>query len=88
LFFKCFAGLSVLNDRICLNPDFPEKWKRVKFHVRYRNVWFTVTFQKKTVKVIAEPLRELSLLPPREIAIEINKKIYQLRPRKPLTIQV
>ncbi|MCK5579744.1 MAG: glycoside hydrolase family 65 protein [Candidatus Omnitrophica bacterium] len=87
IFLKCFAGLSILEDRICLNPDLPEKWKRIKFHIRYKNIWFNVTVTKNKVKVLADPLREISLQPSVEIPIEINHAIYKIRPRKSFTVE-
>lgn len=86
LFLKSFAGLAILEDRICLNPKLPERWKSVKFQVRFKNIWFNVKVSKDNLVVTAEPLQETSLQPATKIPIEIKKKTYHLLPNKPHSI--
>ncbi len=88
LFLKCFAGLSIDEDRIGINPKLPQAWRRVRFHVRYKNIWFDMTLTQDKVRVIAEPLREGSLQPVGEIPFEIHHKRHLLRPGKPYEISV
>ena len=86
LFLRSFVGLSIQEDRICLNPKLPEKWRKVKFHIRYKNIWFDVTVTQDNLTVLAKPLQEVSLQPTTKIPIEIKKKTYHLLPGKPHSI--
>jgi len=86
LFLKSFAGLAILEDRICLNPKLPKEWSRVKFSVRYKNIWFHVKIFKDSLTITAQPLKEISLQPSAKIPIEVNKKTHQLLPGKPHSI--
>lgn len=88
LFLRVFAGLAISEDRICLSPKLQEGWKRIKFHVRYKNIWFHINAEKDKVKILVEPLKEISLQPSTEIPIEINKETYQLLPGKTYTISI
>ena len=82
LFLRSFAGLHILEDRICLNPKLPEQWQGIKFKVRYKNIWFDINVTKDMLTVLIKPFKEASLTPKVEIPIEINKKSYKLLPGK------
>ncbi len=83
LFLHNFAGLRILDDRICLEPNLPKQWQRIKFHVRFKNIWFHIEITRREIKIIADPLKEVSLQPMTEIPIEVKKKMYHLIPRRP-----
>ena len=87
-FLRSFAGLRLLEDRICLNPRLPDQWQSIKFHVRYKNIWFYVVATKKELTILAKPLKEVSLMSVVEIPIEIRKKVHKLTPGKPYTISI
>ncbi|MCK5083994.1 MAG: hypothetical protein KAR31_13885, partial [Candidatus Omnitrophica bacterium] len=82
LFLRSFAGLNILEDRICLDPKLPEQWQSIKFKVRYKNIWFDIHVTKDVLSVLVKPFKEASLTPKAEIPIEIKKKIYNLLPGK------
>ena len=88
LFLRFFVGLSLLEDRVCINPHLPAAWRRIRCSIRYRNIWFNVTITRDTVRVTAEPLRKNSLQAVTDIPIEIRKKIYLVRPRRPLVVSL
>jgi trehalose/maltose hydrolase-like predicted phosphorylase len=83
LCLRFFAGLNILSDKISLSPKLPEHWKKMKFQVRYRNIWFSFLITHDSVTVKADPVGgRLSLQRAAAIPIEINKNVYELRPRK------
>jgi len=86
LFLRSFGGVEITEDRICINPILPDKWKKISFHVRYKNIWFHICVTKDQLSVMAEPLSEMSITPTTKIPIEIKKKTYQLIPGKKHTI--
>ena len=88
LFLRFFAGISKEEDRITINPKLPERWQKIKCRIRYRNVWFKVSIDHREVRVMAEPLREISLYKSADIPIEINHQNYSLRPRRLLTVKL
>lgn len=88
LFWRSFAGLHILEDRICLDPHLPAHWKSIKFRVRYKNIWFHIGVEQGKITVVAKVLKESSLTPKVEIPIEIKKKTYKLLPGKPQTVSL
>ena len=78
LFLRSFGGLTISEDRICLNPKLPEKWQSIKFNVRYKNIWFNVAVEKGKITVIAEPVHKNALQPTTKIPIEINNRTYHI----------
>ncbi len=88
LFLRSFAGLEISEDRICLAPKLKEKWKRIKFNVRYKNIWFYVTVTKKKLTILAEPLQEISLQVSTEIPIEIYNTTHKLIPGKSYSVKL
>jgi len=40
LFLRGFGGLTIKQKCISLEPKLPEEWKRIRFHIRYKNIWF------------------------------------------------
>jgi len=77
-----FAGLHIREDRISLNPKLPEGWRRIKFRIRYKNIWFHIHVTKGQLKVSVQPLQESFLISKPEIPIEIKKKMHKLLPGK------
>jgi len=88
LFLRWVAGLSIQDDRISLDPKLPEKWRRIKFRVRYRNIWFTVEIQKEKVIVKATLLQRLTLQRSSEILIDIRGKTQKLTPGQAVTVSI
>ncbi|MDP8264489.1 MAG: glycosyl hydrolase family 65 protein [Candidatus Aceula lacicola] len=80
LVMRCFAGLSVQDTQISLNPKLPEKWKKMKFSVRYRDIWLNIKITREEITVKSELLKRISLQGPAEIFIVINNKRYKLTP--------
>lgn len=88
LLLRCYAGLVIMEDRVCLNPKLPHGWKEITFKVRYKNVWFNIVLADRKVCVRAKPLQNISLQRGAEIPIEINRKVYTLKPGKVTTIEL
>ena len=86
LFLRSFPGLHIKEDRLCLNPKLPERWRAIAFRVRYRNIWFEINVTKKRLTIMAKPFKEVSLTPKAEIPVEIKKKVYKLLPGEPRKI--
>ena len=86
LFLRCFAGLQILEDRVSLSPRLPEQWSRIRFNVRYKNIWFQVQASRDTLTITAEPLKEMYLQPTTKIPITVKRKLQHLLPGKPHTI--
>ncbi|VAW16072.1 Not trehalose-6-phosphate phosphatase [hydrothermal vent metagenome] len=78
LFLRSFAGLSILEDRICLNPKIPKEWGSIKFHVRYKNIWFYIEIFQDELSVLAKPMKDISIAAQSKIPIVIKEKTYQL----------
>ncbi len=78
LFLRSFAGLSILEDRICLNPKIPKEWGSIKFHVRYKNTWFYIQILQNELIILAKPMKDISIISQMKIPIEIKGKTYHL----------
>ncbi|MDP8266873.1 MAG: glycosyl hydrolase family 65 protein [Candidatus Aceula meridiana] len=88
LFLRWVAGLSIQDDKISLNPKLPKEWKRIKFRVRYRSIWFTVEIQKEKVIVKATLLQRLPLQSDSAILIDIRGKTQKLTIGQATTISL
>lgn len=80
LFLRCFGGVSIKEDRVAFEPRLSKKWQRIKFQVRYRNIWFDVTIDHQAIQIIAEPIKEILLQLPSEIPVTINNMEHKLLP--------
>jgi trehalose/maltose hydrolase-like predicted phosphorylase len=86
VFLRVFAGLNILEGKICLNPNLPKDWKSIKFQVRFKNIWFKVLITSNTTRVKAELVQKTSLRRSIDIPIMIQKKKYRLLSGKSLTV--
>lgn len=87
LFVRIFAGLTVQEEGISLSPRLPKKWTKIRFSVRFRNIWFNMEVQKKAVKLLIEPVKEMSLQLAQEVPVTIFEKQYMLKVKKLHTIK-
>ncbi len=87
LFWRCFAGLSIEEDSLSLNPKLPEGWQRIRFKIRYKNIWFNMAIRRGKIQIVAEPLEQLSLGHQLEVPILVCNKLYKLKPKKTHTIE-
>ncbi|MDP8216232.1 MAG: glycosyl hydrolase family 65 protein [Candidatus Kaelpia imicola] len=69
-----FIGLSVLKDRIKLNPRIPRRWQRIKFRINYRGSWITFSVTNRQVIVFVQGPKN-KIFP---TAIEIGSKTYSV----------
>ncbi len=87
LFLRSFAGLSVEEEGISLGPSLPKKWEKIRFSVRYHNIWFNITVLKNKIIIVVEPLGEMSFHKEMEVPITIFNKVYKLKPKIKNTIE-
>ncbi len=87
LFLRFFGGLAIEEDRIRINPKLPKEWKSIKFKIRYKNIWFSVSITKSAIKVKAVPVPNMTVQKITQIPVEINYNIYYLRPRKIFSVE-
>jgi len=88
LLLRCYAGLMIMKDRVCFCPKLPERWKSLKFKIRYKNVWISMLLVDGKASVQARPLQNISLQRGAEIPVEIHQKVYHLKPGKTLVIDL
>ena len=88
VFLRCFSGLYVSEDGIYLDPQLSEKVKRIKFQVRYKNIWFQFEITKDKILVQAKPLKNISVQPAIEIPFIVRGTKYSLTPGKKKTIVI
>lgn len=48
---KRFAGVSVINGIISINPALPKRWKNMKFKVNFQGDWYELNIEKRAVRV-------------------------------------
>jgi len=82
LFLRSFAGLSVSEDKLTLDPNLPESWGKIKFKIRYKNIWFNIEIKKNKLTIIAKPLEELPFHSFSKIQIEVKKSMHYVSPKK------
>ncbi len=80
IFLRCFAGLDLRGDRIAFAPRIPDSWRRVRFRLRYRNVWFDVALSDAQMRIQARPVREIVLQRVTRIPVEVEGRMEELVP--------
>jgi len=48
---KAFAGLSILEDQIKINPSIPSSWRAIKLRIRYKENWIFLTVRKNEIDI-------------------------------------
>jgi maltose phosphorylase len=48
---KGFAGLRVRDGRLHLSPNIPQKWKSIRFNIRFRENYLRISLYKEQVEV-------------------------------------
>ncbi len=48
---KGFAGLRVRDGRLHLSPNIPQKWKSIRFNIRFRDNYLRISLYKEQVEV-------------------------------------
>ncbi len=86
LFLRFFAGLSFRDNTLCLEPKLPRKWGGFKFRVRYRNIWFAIRIMKDKVRVVAHPVRDISIQAQLRIPVSVNNTTHELKAGKPVVV--
>jgi len=63
-----FAGISLLEDRVVIDPKLPQKWRSLKLKFLYKGIWVCLTISKLQISI--------QLQGQVTIPIEINSKLY------------
>jgi alpha,alpha-trehalase len=76
LFYRIVAGMEILEDRICFNPQLPQHITKVKFQIMYNFRWLNVEITKESMKILVGKRRAKSLKPPSVVPVVINKQVH------------
>jgi len=87
LFLRMYMGMNITENKICLNPKMEEHWRSVKFSVRYQNIWYNIRVNKNKIRIMAEPVHEISFQTSTEIPIMVKNKIYKILTGKQYTFE-
>lgn len=71
---KGFMGLSIMEDRIKIDPNFPKHWDKVEFKICYRKNWITFKVTKDQLTIVIPG----STSKPFIVPFEIYGKRYSL----------
>ncbi|MFH1283889.1 MAG: glycosyl hydrolase family 65 protein [bacterium] len=67
-----FGGISILCDRIKIEPDLPQHWRSLKFKLLYRGHWISLKVSKNEITIVIQGPK-----PKRYgVPIEIDRKTY------------
>lgn len=87
LFLRSFAGLSIDDESLSLMPKLPEGWNKIRFSVRYKNFWFNIMILKNKVKIMVEPIGQMTMNRLMEVPLYVNNKLYQCKLKKKYIIE-
>lgn len=73
-----FAGIDIRQDRIHIQPHFPEQWKELSFKMSIRGINFSISVSEETLEIEAD----------QEATIMVENKSVHLLPAKQVTIQL
>ena len=65
---KRFAGVEVINGIINIDPDLPNKWKKIKFKIKFHGIWYSLE--------VARDKLIITLTPTRAVADNYQEKIF------------
>jgi hypothetical protein len=51
------AELVFLEGWIWLNQRFPAQWNKIKFQVRYKNIWFSIILSQAELRLTVMPVK-------------------------------
>ncbi len=57
---KRYAGVDVINGIINIDPDLPKKWKRIKFKIKYKGIWYSLEIEKHKINVTLSATKAVS----------------------------
>ena len=80
IIIKGLAGINLFKDKIKLEPNLPEYWRRISFKILHRNNWFHFEITKNLINVKADGDKK------EKITIQVGKKNYTLINHKLLEI--
>ena len=76
-----FAGVRITNKgRLRINPHLPEKWKRLRFKIKWQNEEYCVDITRNTITL--KPLSSIS----KSLPVEVCEKEYILKTDEELEI--
>ena len=74
ILMRSFAGISLLEDTIKINPNLPKTWQRIKLRFRYKQKWISLSITRYEITIqVQGPKKKTAKMP-----VEINKKLYYL----------
>ncbi|GAH85249.1 unnamed protein product, partial [marine sediment metagenome] len=76
-----FGGIRITNDeKLRINPHLPEKWKRLRFKIKWQNEEYCVDITRNTITIKAlSSMRQ-------PLSFEIFSKEYLLHPKQLLKV--
>lgn len=86
LFLRSFAGLTIINERVCIEPKMPYGWTSAKFSVRFKNVWFHLKVTQRSVQILADFVEETAMIQNAEIPVVICGKEHSIKVGKAFKI--
>ncbi len=76
-----FGGVRITNKgRLRINPHLPEKWKRLRFKIKWQNEEYCVDITRN--RIILKPLSPMR----QTLSVEIQRKEYLLYPNQALKV--
>jgi len=72
--FRSFAGISLLDDRIKINPNLPRAWSSLNFKFCYREKWISLYIKKRHIKILIYDSKAKKT----KIPFEIYGKLHRL----------
>ncbi len=85
LFLRCFSGITIRQDQVHVAPKIPLSWGEVDFRFRYKNIWFDIGINNCAIRIMGQPLRDMTIPPSREIPIVVKNRRKILRAGKKYT---
>ncbi len=59
IIYKSFAGINLFKDKISIEPDLPDHWKRVRFKIKFHGKWFQIDIDRNKIIVNNEKQKDL-----------------------------
>ncbi|MCD4812304.1 glycoside hydrolase family 65 protein [bacterium] len=76
LFYRMFAGMQIMDDRISFAPRLPSQIEKIKFQIMYNFRWLHIEISKTFIKILVEKRKTKTIKPPSVVPVVINNQVY------------
>jgi len=76
---SAFAGIEFNKDNISINPNLPDKWRSIKFNLKFKNDYFSIELTSKRLEITSKTESFIYLHGDKKILKKGQKMVFALK---------